>query len=324
MTVRNEKEDTMPTFIDEVIQKVGANDKEEMQKFVDAYMCGGDKFWDKEYEYSAFTLGRIITECAKECSKFVGFTRKVMAGRVVRSGEVVRYDKDVHTIAYCVEDHGNVISVGDTQYVYPPAFEVSFALEFPEEVVNGSKFFQDVCQQALKQLVMIQDSFLFKLLNHVTRRTTIPESNNFAEMFQRVIFDIEKRRFPVDNILLNKDTADHFVAEAVKHEKTNLIDPMHQKELVETGYIGNNGHAMLITKANIIDADPIPKDTVYALAASQYIGGAPVQVDLMAEPVNQRKNGKWAKGLFFYKLMSMVIINPFTVARGKLTGYDLF
>jgi hypothetical protein len=271
-----------------IVNKINDGDEQEMQKFADAYI-NGDMFWDSKYAYGALVLGKSITQYVNAVSKDMGLVGKVLASRTVKPGEVVRYDKDAHTVAYTLDEYRDVKSVGSTRYVYPPQFEVSFSLKFPDSVSSGKRFVQGLQQAALEKVVTIQNSLLLKLLAHVTKKNHRIVNSNFTDLLFCLVEEIEMRRIPVDSILLNSET--HRKYEPI------LVDKSRDK-------------------SHIIDEDLIPEDVVYMLAPSAYLGGAPVHVELLAEPLNEK--GKTFKGLFFYKLMSMVIINPFGVVRGSL------
>ena len=297
---------------EKIIQKVNDEcDAQEMQRFADAYMTGGDKFWDKNYDYSAFVLGNIISQHVREVSKDTGFMNKVLASRTIRPGEIIRYDKDPHIVGYAIDEHQEVYSVGSGRYLYPPEVEVSFTLSFPDKVADGKKFVQDLMHEALKKLITIQDLMLFKLLNRITKMNATIISSNFENMFRNLIKEIEMKRIPAEFILLNNKTNKKFVTQAKEQDKP---DQIYQ----------SNGSPMIVTKSAFMDEDPIPEDIVFVIASTPYVGGAPIRIELFAEPMKQKDEGKEPFiGLFFYKLMSMVVINPFTVVRGQLDGYKL-
>jgi len=252
---------------------------------------------------------------------------KVLAGRVVKAGEVIRYDKDLDVTAYALAGDGTIEEIQNGHYVYPDEFEVSFVLEFPDEATDGEKFFKDLKQKALEKIITIQDTALFTLLRYVTDAKNPNTSNNFEELFRSLIYEIESNRILAEFILLNSNTTKTFINRVVAEGKSEWIDPIVQLELIKAGYLGkyvNGSSSVILTAAADVGTNPFPEDTVYVTAPSAYVGGAPVRLDLFVEPINQSvKDGKWKKGLFFYKLISMVVVNPKTVACGRLTDYQL-
>lgn len=318
----------MSTEAKEVIfKKVSDGDAGVLQQFADAYMSGKDEFWDRNYDYGAFAIGEMVTKTVKDLSQYTGFMDRLLVSRTVKPGEVIRYDKDTHIVGYTLDEYGDVKAIGNGRYIYPIELEVSFTLEFPDEVESGEKLFQYLTNEALQKLITIQDGYLFKLLHYITKKNSIVRRSNFEEMFFELNKEIEMHRIPAEAILLNKTTANKFVKEVVDEDVSEWVDPVVQQELVKAGYLGTytrNAGAMLMTKSAVIKEDPIFEEDVYALSAPAYIGGAPVRVELFAEPIQQGKKGeKLTKGLFFYKLMSLVVVNPFSVVRGKMTDYQL-
>jgi len=310
-----------------VIQIVEKGNQQVMQKFLDEYLSGNEKFGEPDYEYSAATLGKIIVNRVKELSKTIGFTNQVLASREVKPGEVIRFDKDPHIVAYTLDEDGdNIKDIGCSKYVYPPEVEISFAVKFSDykSAKTGEEFIEKLTNDALIQLVAIQDNMLFKLLNRITNANHTIIDNNFEDMFSDLIKEIEQKRIPAGFILLNRETNNKFVKQIVDSDKTDWIDPTIAVELVKAGHVGvykHWGHSTILTRPNIIDEDIISKKSVYVTAPPEYLGGAPIRVDLMTEPVRQEKEP--IEGLYFYKLMSMVIINPFAVVRGELNDYCL-
>jgi len=303
------KQTVLQQQMQQAVQKINNDDEKEIQKIIDASFKGD--------EYSLTILGISIAEYVKQHSKQVGFADKCISFRERRIGEVVRYDKDVHTVAYMLDNDQCTTSIGSNRYVHPAEFEIAYSIDIDNSISIGKHAIDNLRKKALLKLIKVQDKAFFNLIHYVALKNDISDFNSFEEIFTNLAYNVERHRIPIGAFLLHRTASDKLVKNLIDENKAHLIEPIEDREKILAGYVGkwSNG-GMIITRPNILEKDLIPSDQIYGLAKSEYIGGAPIHTDLTSV-INDTQS------LYFYKIMSMVIINPYTVVEGKLTGYNL-
>lgn len=261
-------------------------------------------------------VGQGLLNPVKEVIDYEGLARKVMAPRTVKSGEVVRYDKDVYVQGYVIAEDGTTPqSVVEGRYIYPPEFEVTAypSIEIKDKYRAQYDILARVQDRARMSIEYQEDLALMNLLNagaNQTNTTTFFATFNLAAI-ESIRYQIERHRLICDKIIIHRQEVSDLV-----NTVSTQVDPITQRELVMAGYIGTILNAMIITTAGTQTYEILQPGSVVAVTAPEYLGGMPIRVELFSEPVNEYMNGRPRQGWFWYELISQVLVNPAGVAIG--------
>jgi hypothetical protein len=95
------------------------------------------------------------------------------------------------------------------------------------------------------------------------------------------------------------------------------VDPVTERELILSGYIGNFVGARILTAAGTGQQEVIPAGTFYACAGPEYLGEMGIRIELFSEPFNEYANQRTTKGWAFVEQVGYVIPNAKTCAKGS-------
>ena len=261
-------------------------------------------------------LGQQLVNPVKEVLDYEGFSRRCLPIRLVRQGEVVRYDKDVFTVAFNVGRDAQTpeVRVGG-HYIWPTPRDVSTLVTIELRDVYQAGYdilarIQDRSRQAIEKseddIFIGQLDRAATLANDVTFFTTA----NLATL-EAIRRQVEKNRIPADKLLVNRDEVTDFITVL-----STEVDPITQRELVMGGFVGMCLNMSILTSAGRNTFEVVQPGNIYCVTAPEFLGGFPIWVELFSEPVNQFHDGKPVRGWFWYELISMIIINAAGVAKG--------
>jgi hypothetical protein len=265
-------------------------------------------------------VGQALLNPIKEIIDYEGVARKVLAPRTVKSGEVVRYDKDVFVVGHVIAEDGQTPqSVVEGRYVYPPEFEVSTypSIELKDTYRAQFDILQRTQDKARQAIEYQEDRALINLLQ--AGGTTVNNQSFFATLnlaaFEAMRYQIERHRLICDKFIIHRQEVSDLV-----NTLSTQVDPVTQRELIMAGYIGTILNAMIVTTAGTNTYEILDPGEVVAVTAPEYLGGMPVRVELLSEPTNEFHEGRPRKGWFWWELISQVLITPAGVALGLKTS----
>lgn len=268
-------------------------------------------------------IGQELLGPVKEVIDYEGWSRKVLLPRVVRQGEIVRYDKDVFVTAWVIGHDGETPeSIQRGRYIWPDWREVTAFPVIPLKEIYESQYdilarIQDRARQSLE---FQEDLGLIKLLETAATQVNdeIAISTLTIPTLELLKLEIERHRLVADKFLVNRqEITDLVTTHGALDAGPATADPVTQREFIMAGYIGNVLNCAIITSAGTNTFEAVPPGVVYCVAAPAYLGGFPIRVELFSEPVNQFQQGLPRRGWFWYELISQVIFNPKAVARGS-------
>lgn len=261
-------------------------------------------------------VGQGLLNPIKEVIDYEGLARKVFAPRTVKSGEVVRYDKDVYVQGWVIAEDGQTPqSVSEGRYIYPPEFEVTAfpTIEIKDKYRAQYDILARIQDRARMAIEYQEDLALMNLLTagaNVTNTTTFFTTLNLAAL-ESLRYQIERHRLICDKYIIHRQEVSDLV-----NTLSTQVDPVTQRELIMAGYIGTVLNAMIITTSGTQTYEILQPGHVVAVTAPEYLGGMPIRVELFSEPVNEFMMGKPRQGWFWYELISQVLVNPAGVAIG--------
>jgi hypothetical protein len=262
-------------------------------------------------------VGQGLLNPIKEVIDFEGIARKLWAPRTVKAGEVVRYDKDPFVRAWVIaEDAQTPQSVVEGRYIYPPEFEVTSypTLEIKDQYRAQFDILSRIQDRARQAIEYQEDRAAMNLLQAggaAVNTTTFFGSLNIAAL-ESLRYQIERHRLVADKFIINRQEVSDLI-----NVVAPAADPVTQRELLMSGYIGTFLNTSIFTTAGTNTYQILDPGSVVAVTSPEYLGGMPIRIELMSEPVNEFMRGIPRKGWFFYELISMALINPAGVALGS-------
>ena len=298
-------------------------------------------------------IGELLLKSIAENLEVSSFVNKVLAVRQIRSGEVIRYDKDRDMVSYIVGENSQpkvyaedieqpltkrtpkerIEQRSEGRYVYPEEVEYSVypsikAGEFLKDIKLTGQELAKIQRKAYDSMQYQQDNDLINLLLKAGEENQIEA--NPMEIIQSLIYKTEAfGDWPCASILMNVEDANFIRENRDKFPGVKLTEDSPSSvvgKVAKYGYFGNYNKIALFTQSqsmtealrNEEKRDLVPKDTMIAVAPKEYVGGAPVRINWMSNPNEEEIVGRRVFGWFYYKLMSMLVINSKTVVVGKI------
>lgn len=264
-------------------------------------------------------IGSELLAPIKELIDYESWARKLLRVRPLAQGEIFRITKDVayQTVAWVVGQDGQTPESRVTgKYIFPPEFKVAaFAAIDIEDIYqmqyDGLDRAQDLARQDIERK---EDQALISALDAAS--TTFNDVTNFTSLgvtaFEDIRYQVERHRLVVDKFLINRQELTDIVT-----TMKDAVDPVTERELILSGYIGNILNAQIITSAGTGVFEVVPAGTVYACAAPEYLGDFGVRVDLFSEPYNQYANQLTVKGWAFMEILGIGLPSARAIAKGS-------
>lgn len=262
-------------------------------------------------------VGQALLNPIKEVIDYEGLARKIWAPRTVKSGEVVRYDKDVFVQSWVIAEDGQTPeSVVEGKYVYPPEFEVTANVSIELKDKFRAQFdilarAQDRARQSIEHTEDVAAMNVLQAGGNQANVTTFFATLNLAAL-EGMRYQIERHRLVCDKFIINRQEVSDLI-----NVLRAQVDPVTVRELLMAGYIGNILNAQIITTAGTNTFEILLPGQAKAVTTPEYLGGMPIRVELFSEPYNQFVLGLPRQGWYWYELLSMVLINPKGVALGQ-------
>ena len=263
-------------------------------------------------------IGSELLAPIKEIVDYESWTRKLLRVRPLAQGELFRLTKDIvnQTTAWVIGEDGQTPeSRVRGRYITIPEFKVTgFASIDIEDIYkmqyDGLDRAQDLIRQSIERT---EDQAMVAALESAA--TTSNDVTYFTSLgvaaFEDVRYQVEQHRLVVDKFLISRRELSDIVT-----TMSAAVDPVTERELILSGYIGNILNAQIITSAGTGVFEVVPAGTIYAIPAPEYLGDFGIRLDLFSEPYNQLPNQAFVKGWAFAEIVGIGLPNANAVAKG--------
>lgn len=261
-------------------------------------------------------LGQQMLTVIREVVDYEGMCRKLWSLRTAKAGETIRYDRDVHVIAYVIGEDGETPqSVVEGKYYFPPEFEVSanVSIEYKDQYraqYNILERAQDKAKQAIEYREDLASINMLRRGATAVNNTTLFASMNLGT-FEALRYQIEQHRLVCSAFLINRQEVSDVV-----NVLTTQVDPVTQREIIMAGFIGHILNSAVMTTAGTNTYEVLQPGEVLAVTLPEYLGGLIQRTELMSEPYTESVNGKPRRGFYWWEMLSLALINAAGVAYG--------
>lgn len=261
-------------------------------------------------------VGQELALPIKDILDYEGFSRNIFRVRKLAQAELARIPLDIRSVAWTIGQDGKTPrSVIKTKYLVPDATKIT---SFP--VIDISDIYQmnfDVLDRAQdtarQEIELAEDKRAVAVLDAAS--TTINATTSYATLgvaaFEDVRYQVERHRLIVEQFLINRAE----MSDVIKN-MSSAVDPVSERELLMSGYIGNFMGARILTAAGNGQQEVIPAGTFYATTGKDYLGEMTVRIELFSEAFNEYPNQRTTKGWAFIEEVGWVIPNSKSVAKG--------
>jgi len=261
-------------------------------------------------------VGQELALPIKDILDYEGFARKIYRVRKLAQAELFRIPLDVRAVAWVIGQDGKTPrSVIKTKYILPdetkitsfPVIDISDIYQMNFDVLDRA---QDTARQEIE---LAEDKRGIAVLDAAS--TTINATTTYASLgvaaFEDVRYQVERHRLMVEQFLINRAE----LSDVIKN-MSSAVDPVTERELLLSGYIGNFVNARILTAAGTGQQEVIPAGTFYATTGPDYLGEMGIRIELFSEPFNEYVMGRTTKGWAFIEQAGFALINSKSCSRG--------
>jgi hypothetical protein len=262
-------------------------------------------------------IGQELSLPIKAILDYEGFARRIFMPRKLGQAELFRIPKDVRAVAYIIGQDGQTPeSRIKTNYITPEEFKItSFA---PVDIVDIYQANFDILERAQdtarQEIELQEDKAAINALDAAS--TAINTETTFSTLgigaFEDVRYQVERHRLMVEQFLINRSE----LSDIVK-TMSSAVDPVTERELLLSGYIGNIMNAQILTAAGTGVQEVIPSGTFYACTSPEYLGVMGERIELFSEPYNKYALGETVKGWMFTEMVGFGLPDGRRVAKGS-------
>ena len=253
----------------------------------------------------------------KDILDYEGFARKILRVRKLAQAELFRIPLDVRAVAWVIAGDGKTPrSVIKTKYILPDETEItSFPVVSLQDIYQMNFDVLDRAQDTARQEIELQeDKRAIAVLDAAS--TTINATTTYATLgvaaFEDVRYQVERHRLMVEQFMINRAE----LSDVIKN-MSSAVDPVTERELLLSGYIGNFVNARILTAAGTGQQEVIPAGTFYAATGPDYLGEMGIRIELFSEPFNEYSLGRTTKGFAFVESIGYAIPNSKSVSKGS-------
>lgn len=262
-------------------------------------------------------VGQELALPIKDILDYEGFARKIFRQRKLAQAELFRIPLDIRSTAWVLGQDGRTPrSVIKTKWIVPdetkitsfPVIDISDIYQMNFDVLDRA---QDTARQEIE---LAEDKRAITLLTAAAQ--TVNTVTTFASLgvaaFEDVRFQVERHRLMVEQFAISRTE----LSDVVKN-MSSVVDPVTERELLLSGYIGNFMNARILTAAGTGVEEVIPAGTFFAMTGPDYLGEFATRIELFSEPFNEYANQRTTKGWAFVEQVGFAIPNAKTVAIGQ-------
>jgi len=261
-------------------------------------------------------VGQELALPIKDILDYEGFARKVLRVRKLAQAELFRIPLDIRAVAWVIGQDGKTpMSVIKTKYILPdqtkitsfPVIDISDIYQMNFDVLDRA---QDTARQEIE---LAEDKRAIAVMDAAS--TTINATTTYATLgvaaFEDVRYQVERHRLMVEQFIIARSE----LSDVIKN-MSSAVDPVTERELLLSGYIGNFVNARILTAAGTGQQEVVPAGTFYACTGPDYLGEMGIRIELFSEPFNSYVIGKTTKGWAFIEHIGFAIPNSKSISKG--------
>lgn len=257
-----------------------------------------------------------------------GFTRKFLKQISVEQGQLPMLSSDTKTILGYTFDAGGTnvvpVTVRDKKF-YLQEFQiiVKTFLDIIEYHQSTTNFFENKLTE-MKEQAMVQEDKRWKALADATLGSI--NGGNDLQLFtsglsasvigtMRALLDDAK--VPPQYLLIAANLIKDFYGPL-----GNTIDLFHYYQVLETGMLGNIAGLTVLTDATRVTTQKVLNSgEMYVISNPEYHGAYSDRAGLEVLEYNPAltENGKTGKGWTCFEILSMIVSNPRSIAKGLVS-----
>lgn len=276
-------------------------------------------------EAGKIALGQAMATPIRRNLDYMGVGRKALVPDPLPQGALPVYDRDIDVSAVTVSSNGSVpesrvfgdrISVPDFGIVSNPTILYSEIKRRRFNVIDRAQ------QKARQEISAIEDANIFNALDFAGDtakggENTVQTLNNStvtSELAKVGLLRLKKQVDRWDNytakFFMNiNEYTDILNWESAGAAGSSQIDPVSQRELMQTGLMGS------LWTADVIVTKIVPPKQVFACAEAEFVGVMPIVQDVEVVPADEPKQRKI--GFVVSEQIGIAVVNP----RGVATGF---
>lgn len=261
-------------------------------------------------------VAEIIDTTARE-----GFARRLLQFSELGQGEINQVRLRQHNItAYMAVSTTEVqpVVIRDRKLI-PPEFNLNayVLIDLKELAQSTGDLLEEKYEEAL-EATMVQEDRLWKKMadSAATIRNTLQYFGTFTPaVFTRMRQEVAYWGIPVPTYLIAYDLWNDIVSNP---DFSSLFDPVTKWELIQEGYLGTIlGVSILTDSFRQPLLRVLNQGEVYAVGAPLNHGVVRTRGAMAVNPIDKFNQGINQKGWFLSELISMVIGNSMSVAKGQ-------
>lgn len=279
-------------------------------------------------EKAIMTTAAQMSAIVYEFAQRDGFMRKFLKEFKVEQGQFPMISQDTRTIQGYTFDAGgaNVIAtpVRDKKFL-PQEFEITLRVfvsmtEFYQSNVN---FFENKLNE-MKENAMVQEDKRWKALADATignlnggNDLQVFSGNLTAAVIGQMASVITDASLPAQTFLIAANLSKDFIGALGQS-----VDLFHQYQYVETGKLAQIAGMEVITEPTRVTTQKVLQPgEMYIISAPEYHGGYSDRDGLVVQEYmpGMTDNGKNGKGWTCVEILSMIISNPRSIVKGKIS-----
>lgn len=266
-------------------------------------------------------LGQALAAEIVDTMSREGFARRLLQYREIGQGENNEVRLRQHDVVAWVAASTSEVNpvVVRSRRILPPEFNVEayVLIDLKELSSSPGDLLEEKYEEGLESTMVAEDR-LWKTMadNAASVRNTIQYFTTFTpQVFSRIRSQVARWGIPTPTCLISYDIWDDIIGNS---DFSGLFDEVSKYELIQEGKLGN------ILGTNIV-TDAFRQNELKVLGTGEvYIVGAPinhgvvtVRGSMLVEPINKFADGKSQKGWFMNEIISMVLGNSASVAKGQ-------
>lgn len=273
-------------------------------------------------------LGQAMANPIRRNLDYQGVGRKALVVDPLPQGALPVYDRDIDVRAVVISSNGSApesrvfgdrVTVPEFEIVSNPTVRIAEVKRRRFNVIDRAQ------QKARQEIQAQEDANVFVALDFAGDDTKGGE--NQAQVLDNGITTTELSKTGLLNLKRQIDrwdmvTAKYFMNinqftdmlnwESAGHQGASQVDPVTQREILQTGLYAH------IFGADIIVTKIVPPKQVFACAEPEFVGVMPVRQDIEILPADEPKQLKM--GWVVSEIIGVGIVNPRGVATGHVTN----
>lgn len=267
-------------------------------------------------------LGEVLRSEVQDALPRDGFARRLLNTVDIAQGADNRVRiKEQNIVAHTISSDTRVMAQFIQNKSYrPPKFEISSAIRITlSEIEDTPGDLLAEKYDEILQAVMVQEDLYWKML--ADKQLQLMNKPVVFTTFTRRLFATISAMVGENSVPLACALAGAgFWTEFISSDFYQIFDPITQRELLLQGRIGTIlGVPIYSDMHRHKHLRVIQPGDIYFVGAPDYHGVIQSHSPLLFEPVTDYDKGVAAKGWFFRESLSMAVLNPASVSKGRKT-----